>query len=562
MNYVIGLDFGTDSVRAVLVDAGSGKTMSQAVEYYPRWKQGLYCDPQNSQFRQHPLDYIETLEAVIRQSLSACPDCRPEDVKGIAVDTTGSTPVFCDAEGLPLALKNDFSDDPDAMFILWKDHTSVREAAEINQLAASWPGKNPVAFVGGIYSSEWYWAKALHVIRNNHAVKNAAVSMIEHCDWIPALLTGTVGAANILRSRCASGHKVLWHEDFGGYPEEEFFRQLDPKLIDIRSSLGTETHTSDASAGTLSSEWAERLGLSTDCVVGVGAFDAHMGAVGAGIGPYQLAKVIGTSTCDVYLGPDESASDVVAGICGQVNGSVIPGKTGYEAGQSAFGDAYAWLKNTLMWPLSLIEESTVAEHGVSDTSKLEAFLNDAILPGLEAKCRNIKPGESGVLALDWLNGRRTPDANQLLRGGFAGLNLGTDAPRIYRALVEATAFGARAIVERFRSQGLEVRSLIALGGVSLKSEFVMQTLADIVNMKISVSAAEQAGALGAAMFAATAAGVYQSVEEAQEAMSAGVHKVYEPNPKNAALYDDIYRQYQEFGQFEERYAEFRSMDQE
>ncbi|GAB6089284.1 ribulokinase [Spirochaeta dissipatitropha] len=562
MNYVIGLDFGTDSVRAVLVDTGNGKTMSQAVEYYPRWKQGLYCDPHSSRFRQHPLDYIETLEAVIRQTLAACPQCKPGDVKGIAVDTTGSTPIFCDADGLPLALKNDFAEDPDAMFILWKDHTSVREAAEINKLAASWPGQNPVAYVGGIYSSEWYWAKALHVIRNNPEVRNAAASMIEHCDWIPALLTGTIGAGNIMRSRCAAGHKVLWNEEFGGYPEETFFKQLDPKLVEIRSSLGTETHTSDVSAGALSAQWAERLGLTRDCVVGVGAFDAHMGAVGAGIGPYQLAKVIGTSTCDVYLGPDESSNDVVVGICGQVKGSVIPGKTGYEAGQSAFGDAYAWLKKTLMWPLSLIEESAAAEHGVSDTSKLEAFLNDAILPGLEARCRDIKPGESGVLALDWLNGRRTPDADQLLRGGFAGLNLGTDAPRMYRALVEATAFGARAIVERFRSQGLEVRSLIALGGVSLKSEFVMQTLADIVNMQISVSAAEQAGALGAAMFAAAAAGVYPNVEAAQRAMSAGVHRIYEPNPVNATLYDEIYQQYQAFGEFEERYSEFRSRDRD
>ncbi|MFW6363953.1 MAG: ribulokinase [Spirochaeta sp.] len=555
MNYVIGLDFGTDSVRAVVVDASSGKTVGQAVEYYPRWTKGLYCDPVHSRFRQHPLDYIESLEAVIIAALTQCPAGSGQHVKGISVDTTGSTPVFTDKDGVPLGLQKDLQEDPDALFILWKDHTSIAEAAEINRRAGSCSGSCPTKYVGGIYSSEWFWAKALHVLRSNKTIAERAVSMVEHCDWIPALLTGTQGLQELKRSRCAAGHKILWHQEFGGYPDKDFFADMHPKLGDLVESLGTETWTSDTPAGVVSAEWARRLGISTDCVIGVGAFDAHMGAVGAGVGAYQLAKVIGTSTCDVLVAPPPSGDEtVVRGICGQVDGSVIPGMIGYEAGQSAFGDAYAWFKNLLMWPLTLLKDAPESESGVQDPEQLQRYFDSKILPGLESESLKVDPASSGVLALDWLNGRRTPDADQSLRGGVMGLKLGTDAPRMYRALVEATAYGARAITERFQEQGIDIQSVVALGGISQKSAFVMQTVADVLNMEIEVSAAEQAGALGAAMFAATAAGLYDTVQEAQTAMSAGVLKTYTPDPGKARVYDGLYRKYKEFGALEERFA--------
>ena len=548
---VVGIDFGTDSVRSIVADATTGAMLASSVKNYPRWAKGQYCDPASNRFRQHPLDYLESMEASLREALQQAGSTAAASVRGIAVDTTGSTPVLADRAGKPLALSAPFAENPNAMFVLWKDHTAVAEAERLNTLARTWGGADYTKYVGGIYSSEWFWAKAVHILESDPAVAEAAVTVLEHCDWIPAVLTGTTDLARLKRSRCAAGHKALWHAEFGGYPSDTFLAKLNPKLPALKKTLGTETFTADTPFGTLSAEWAAKLGLSRETVVAVGAFDAHMGAVGGGIGRNRLLKVMGTSTCDIVVSaPANEPEKLVAGICGQVDGSVIRGMIGYEAGQSAFGDVYAWFKGLLSWPLAAILPTL---DGISDEVKRQIAdqISERLIPALEQGATALEIEETVPVALDWLNGRRTPDANQRLTGAITGLRLGTDAPRIFRSLVEATAFGSRAIVERFRSQGIRIDRVIAIGGVAKKSRFVMQTIADVMSIEVAVAAGDQPVALGAAMFAATAAGLYRQVEEAQQAMSSGTESVYRPDPDRAKRYDRLYREYVALGAFVE-----------
>lgn len=549
--YVIGLDYGSDSARAIVVNAATGETLATAVKYYPRWQKGLYCNPEINQYRQHPLDYIEALEVSVKEALAKCPAGTAEKVVGMAFDTTGSTPVFTDKNGTPLSLLPEFSENPNAMFVLWKDHTAVKEAAEIN--AACKKSKiDYSAYEGGIYSSEWFWAKAMHVLREDAAVRAAAYSIVEHCEWMPAILTGITAPKDVVRSRCACGHKTMWHEKWGGLPSEEFLAGLDPVLKGFRARLFDKTETADKPVGHLTKEWADRLGLTTNVVVAGGAFDCHMGAVGANVTPHTFVRVIGTSTCDIMVSSYEEVGDkLIKGICGQVDGSVIPGMIGLEAGQSAFGDVYAWFKRVLEFPIhNIIANSTL----IGDNDK-QAIIDEAIdniIPALTKEAEKIPLSESTIVATDWMNGRRTPDANQLLKGTITGLTLGSTAPRIFRALVEATAFGSKAIVDRFRSEGVRIDSVIGIGGIALKSPFVMQTLSDVLDMPIKVCRTDQACALGAAMFAATAAGLYNKVEDAQKAMNSGFAKEYEPNATNAKAYEEIYKTYVKLGQFTEK----------
>jgi L-ribulokinase len=544
--YTIGLDYGTDSVRSLIVNVATGEEVASAVFNYPRWKKGMYCNAPKNQFRQHPQDYLDGLEYTIKEALKQAPAGVAENVVGISVDTTGSTPVAVDEKGVPLSLTPGFQENPNAMFVLWKDHTAVKEAEEINQLARKWD-IDFTKFEGGIYSSEWFWAKLLHVIREDAGVFRAAYSWVEHCDWIPAILTGNTNPKTLKRSRCAAGHKAMWHEAFEGLPSEDFLVALDPLLSGLRDRLYKETFTCDISAGKLTPEWAEKLGLSTDVVVGVGAFDAHLGAVGAEIEPYYLSKVMGTSTCDMLIAPMEEVGDkLVSGICGQVDGSIVPGMLGLEAGQSAFGDIYAWFKRILEWPLqNILAESTLIDE--TTKQKLIDETSDKIIAKLSEEAAKIPIAESGIVALDWMNGRRTPDANQNLKGAIAGLNLGSDAPRIFRALVEATAFGSKAINDRFISEGVRIDGVIALGGVAKKSPFVMQIVADVLNMPIKVARSEQACALGSAMAAAVVAGVYPNTAEAQKKMGGGIETEYHPIPENVEKYKQLYEQYKKFG---------------
>ncbi len=550
MKYTIGLDYGSDSVRSLIVNVETGEEVASAVFNYPRWKKQMYCDAAKNRFRQHPKDYLEGLEYTIVAALKQAPAGVAENVVGISVDTTGSTPIAVDEKGTPLSLTRGFEENPNAMFVLWKDHTAVKEAEEINRLSKTW-NIDFTKFEGGIYSSEWFWAKLLHVIREDAGVYRVAYSWVEHCDWIPAILTGNTNPKTLKRSRCAAGHKAMWHEAFNGLPAEDFLVKLDPLLSGLRDRLYKETFTCDISAGKLTPEWAEKLGLSTDVVVGVGAFDAHLGAVGAEIEPYYLSKVMGTSTCDMLIAPMEEIGDkLVNGICGQVDGSIVPGMMGLEAGQSAFGDIYAWFKQVLEWPLqNILAETKLVDDATKQ--KLIDETSDKIIAKLSEKAAKIPIADSGIVALDWMNGRRTPDANQALKGAIAGLSLGSDAPRIFRALVEATAFGSKAINDRFIAEGVRIDGVIALGGVAKKSPFVMQIVADVLNMPIKVARSEQACALGSAMAAAVVAGVYTNTAEAQKKMGGGIETEYHPIPENVEKYKVLYEQYKKFGKFVE-----------
>ncbi|AMR32270.1 ribulokinase [Mucilaginibacter sp. PAMC 26640] len=556
--YVIGIDYGSDSVRSVIVNAADGKEIASSVFNYPRWRDGLYCKPTENQFRQHPLDYIEGLESTIKNCIRiAGGEAIAKAIKGISVDTTGSTPVAVDAAGTPLAMLPEFETNPNAMFVLWKDHTGIKEAAEINAHAEKFD-INYLKYVGGIYSSEWFWAKLLHVLRVDGAVKAAMHSWVEHCDWIPFLLTGGTNAGEIKRGRCSAGHKALWAEEFDGLPPDEFFSSLDPILTGITAKLYKDTYTADQSAGKLSPEWAERLGLSTDVIIGTGAFDAHMGAVGGQIEPYFLSKVMGTSTCDILVAPSqEIEGTLVKGICGQVNGSVIPGMAGLEAGQSAFGDTYAWFKSMVAWPLNnLLSESKLIDAATANALKEE--LADLIIPELSRQAALLPIDEASELAVDWLNGRRTPDANQALKAAITGLNLGSDAPRVFRALAESTCFGAKSIVDRFISEGIPVKGIIGIGGVAKKSPFVMQMMADILGMPIRIHQFTHTCALGAAMFAAVVAGIYPNVEDAMNAMGGGFDAVYEPNPELKNIYEKRYQEFKKLGGYIAQQTELKS----
>lgn len=551
--YVIGLDYGSDSARALVVNAETGKIMATSVKYYPRWKKGLYCNPKINQWRQHPKDYLEVLEATVKDALSQCPKGTAKEVVGIAFDTTGSTPAFTDETGTPLAMLPEFEENPNAMFVLWKDHTAVKEAEEINEACAK-SDINYIKYEGGIYSAEWYWAKAMHILREDEKVAQKAYSIVEYCEWLPAVLTGVNKSKDIVRSRCACGHKAMWHKEWGGLPSEDFLKSLEPKLAGFRERLFEETATADKPVGHLCKEWAEKLGLNEDVVVAGGAYDCHMGAVGAGVTPHTLVRVIGTSTCDVMVASyDEIGSKCIKGICGQVDGSVIPGMVGLEAGQSSFGDVYAMFRRILEFPVREILPQTIGDKlSQEEINSIIEKTCDKIIVKLTEKAEKIPISESTMIATDWINGRRTPDANQLLKGTIAGLTLGTNAPQVFRALVEATAFGTKAIVDRFESEGIIIDNVIGIGGIALKSPFVMQTMCDVINKPIKVCNTDQACALGAAMFAATAAGVYNKVEDAIKNMNSGFSNEFVPRPENVKVYADLYNKYLKLGQFTEK----------
>lgn len=537
--YVIGVDYGSDSCRAIVVDALTGKIEVEASRCYPRWTEGRYCNPSADRYRQHPLDYIETFEGVIRELGAKVGLEVMSSVEGISFDTTASTPVLVDRSGTPLALRPEFSEDPDAMFVLWKDHTAKEEAEEINRLAKEYE-VDYTAYSSGSYSAEWAWSKVLHILRTNKRVAEAAWSWFEHCDWMTAYLVGNTVPESVARSRCAAGHKAMWRAEWGGLPSEDFLSRLDPALGRMRATFDQNTKTADYCAGAIREDLAEKLGLPKGMKVGLGAIDAHVGAVGAAISGNVLTRIMGTSTCDILVcDKDETGDRMIDGICGQVDGSVIPGMIGFEAGQSAFGDVYAWFRRLLMWPV----EKLLPDQRES--------VKDKILSSLEEDALKVSDEESTTLALDWFNGRRTPDADISVKGALTELTLGTTAPMIYKALVQATAFGSRAIVERFVSEGVNIQSVLAIGGISQKSPFVMQTLADVMGMPISVVDCGQACALGASMFAAVVAGIYPTVQEAQQGMKAPLGRTYYPDASRREIIDKAYARYKLLGKFEE-----------
>lgn len=549
-NYVIGLDYGSDSVRAVLIDTENGRELASDVHWYKRWKNGKYCKPAINQFRQHPLDHIEGLEKTIKTVVSKS-KVSPESVKGICIDTTGSSPIPITKDGTPLALVDGFKENPNAMMVLWKDHTAIQEANEINNLSANWGGSDFTKYVGGVYSSEWFWAKILHIVREDAAVKKTAYSWMEHCDLMTYILADNKDLSTFKRSRCAAGHKAMWHTDWGGLPPKKFLGQLDPYLADLRDNLYEETYTSDEIAGHLNQEWADTLGLTTETVIAVGTFDAHSGAVGAKIEENALVRVMGTSTCDIIVSSNANiGTKTVKGICGQVDGSVIPGMVGLEAGQSAFGDVLAWFKDILSWP---IENIVMASDSISEAQKekLKEEIEANFIKKLSKQAEEIPLSESIPTALDWINGRRTPDADQELKSAITNLSLGTNAPHIFKALVNAICFGSKKIVDRFEEEGVKIKTVIGIGGVARKSSFIMQTLANVLNRPIKVAASDQAPALGAAIYAAIAAGVYNNVIEASKHMGSDFEAEYFPEPATIFEYEKLMASYSELGAFVE-----------
>jgi L-ribulokinase len=520
--YTIGLDFGTNSVRALLVAAATGEEVATSVFDYPSGEKGVILDDRNPDLaRQHPKDYLDGTVAVVRDVLAqaaARGDFSPDQVIGIGVDTTGSTPLPVDAQGVPLAFQPEFENNPAAMAWLWKDHTGHAEAAEITALAAE-TRPQYLLKCGGAYSSEWFWSKLLKMKRTAPEVFQAAHSWVEHADWMTGLLTGTDNPVQLKRCVCAAGHKAMFNPSWGGYPDADFIGALDPALLRIRKTLPDTAYDVGDRAGLLTVGWAQRLGLHADIPVAMGAFDAHLGAVGSGIRPGVLVKIIGTSCCDMMVAP---MTKDIPGLCGIVPGSILPGCFGLEAGQSAVGDIFNWFVSGM--------------RPEGDTHET-----------LTAKAKAVKPGASGLLALDWHNGNRTVLVDQRLTGGLVGMTLHTRPEEVYRALIEATAFGARVIMERFIEYGVAVDRVVNCGGISGKNALLMQIYADVLNRPLEVSASGQTCALGAAMAGAVVAGPvaggHADFEAAADAMVRVDDRVYTPIPENAAVYDRLFGLY-------------------
>jgi L-ribulokinase len=522
--YTIGLDFGTNSVRALIVNTANGQEVSSAVWGYKNGRAGVILGHDPNLARQHPADYLQGAEVTIRKALIEAKKCvrgfKPEQIVGIGVDTTGSTPLPVDKDGQPLAFTKSFAKNAAAMAWLWKDHTSVAEAAEITALAKQIRPQY-LAKCGGTYSSEWFFSKILHCLRTSPKVFDAAYLWVECADWVPAMLTGTAAPDSLTVGICAAGHKAMFNEEWGGYPDAEFLGELDPKLGQLRSRLCSKAQTIGRAVGGLTEPWARRLGLPARIPVSVGAFDAHLGAVGCGIQPGALVKIIGTSTCDIAVWPSGKNLADIPGLCGIVKGSVLPGFYGLEAGQSAVGDIFNWFVN-------YIEPGGKKALSHADLDKL---------------AKKLKPGESGLLALDWNNGNRTVLVDQRLTGVLVGQTLYTTPAEIYRALVEATAFGALTIIKRFEEYGVEVTQVINCGGIAEKSPLTMQIYADVIGKPMKVSRSAQTCALGSAIAGSVVAGVYKDFASAQKSMTGIKSKVYKPNPKSHAIYCELYALY-------------------
>ena len=529
--YAIGLDFGTNSCRSVIVNISNGEELASHVYNYPSGEAGVIVDPTNPHMaRQNPADYLLGIEVTIKEAIQKAQEessgFSGKDIIGIGVDTTGSSPMPVDREGQPLCFDDKFKNNSSAMVWLWKDHTGHAEAEKITELA----GKirpDYLAKIGGVYSSEWFWSKILHLQSENPDVFDTAYSFVEICDWIPAVLTGETNPDRLKRSICAAGHKAMFNGGWGGLPDAEFLNELSPKLGKLRNRLYQNAYPAEEKMGNLSEEWANKLGLSTNVAVAVGAFDAHMGAVGAGVTTGTLVKILGTSTCDIMVWPNEKSLADIPGVCGIVDGSVMGGYYGIEAGQSAVGDIFLWFVNHLV----------PEKYGKTQEEKFE---------NLESAAAQLTPGETGLLALDWNNGNRTILVDVRLTGLLLGQTLHTQPHEIYRALVESTAFGALAIIDRIESNGVEINEIVNCGGLAIKNSMLMQIYADITGRPMKVSRSEQTPALGAAMFGAISAGKeisgYSDILEAQKAMC-GVSKVYEPIPENHEIYKKLYTLY-------------------
>lgn len=524
--FAIGVDYGTNSVRALIVDVADGSEVATHVFNYPSGDKGILLDPKDPNLaRQNPADYIEGFYKSVRGALAAAKKVdgfKPEYVVGIGVDTTGSTPIPVGREGMPVAMRPEFKGQLAAHAWLWKDHTSHAEAAEITEKARKVCAPY-LAKCGGTYSSEWYWSKILHCKRTSPKVFAAAYAWVELADFVPGFIAGQLDPHSIPRGICAAGHKAMHNDQWGGLPSAEFLASIDPALVPLRERYASNAVPADHKAGDLTEEVAAKVGLPAGIPVAVGAFDAHTGAVGAGIKPGTLVKIIGTSTCDMMVAPADQPLADIPGLCGIVPGSIIPGMYGLEAGQSAVGDIFNWFVSHLT-PKAY-------------TAKGDAHAN------LTQEAQRLKPGESGLVALDWNNGNRTILVDPLLTGLLVGQTLHTTAPEIYRALVEATAFGALTIIKRFEEYGVAVKEVVNCGGIAEKNPFVMQIYADVCNRPMKISRSAQTCALGAAIFGAVVGGAYKTTEQAQRRMTGVKPEVFKPNRSAASVYGELYALY-------------------
>ncbi len=526
--YTIGLDYGSNSVRAIVVDVKNGAELGTAVFNYPHGEKGIILSRDPNLARQHPEDYVKGALKTIKGALAAAKKKRKTfssgQVIGIGVDTTGSTPLPVDEAGQPLAFQKRFAKNPAAMAWLWKDHTGIAEAEEITALAAKMRPEY-LAKCGGVYSSEWFFSKVLHCLRTSPKVFDAAYTWVEIADWIPAMLTGTEVPDQLTACVCAAGHKAMYCDEWGGYPDKKFLGKLDAKLGKLRSRLQDKARAIDTAVGGLTSDWAKRTGLPAGIPVATGAFDAHLGAVGAGIGSGTLVKILGTSSCDMLVAPTSRELPDIPGLCGIVNGSILPGMYGLEAGQSAVGDIFNWFVDYI-------------KAGGAEAGSHEALTKQAA---------KMAPGASGLLALDWNNGNRTILVDQRLTGLLLGQTLYTTPAEIYRALIEATAFGALTIINRFEEYGVKVRRVVNCGGIAEKNPLVMQIYADITGRPMYISRSSQTCALGSAIAGAVVAGKkaggYGSFKTAQAAMTGLKKRVFKPNPKARKVYAELYPLY-------------------
>ncbi|MEN8256133.1 MAG: ribulokinase [Verrucomicrobiota bacterium] len=532
MAFAIGLDYGTNSVRSLVVDTADGSELGSCIHEYETGQAGIMLDPADHNVaRQNPADYLKGIELTVIGAIAEAkennPGFDPNEIIGIGVDTTGSSPLPVNEQGIPLSMLDEFKDNPNAYVWLWKDHTSYVEAKNITEIAAK---ERPqyLAKCGGTYSSEWFFSKLWHCLNVAPEVFDAAHSWVEYCDWLTAVLSGNDSEPTQLkRSRCAAGHKAMFCDSWGGLPDKEFLAMLDPKLADLRDRLYDETYAIDTVAGNLTQDWADKLGLKAGIPVAVSAFDAHLGAVGSGASPGKMVKVLGTSTCDLMVSDDSTPLEDIPGVCGIVDGSVLPGFFGIEAGQSAVGDIFNWFVNYI-------------EPGGKENGSHEA---------LNEKALALNPGQSGLIALDWNNGNRTILVDQRLTGLLIGQTLHTKPEEIYRALVEATAFGALTIINRIEEYGVKIDEVINCGGIAEKSPLVMQIYADVTGRDMKISRSAQTCALGSAIAAAvvagSAAGGYDDFGAAVEAMTGVKEIVYKPIPENQAVYANLYNLYKQ-----------------
>jgi len=526
--FTIGLDYGTNSVRAVVVDCADGSALGTSVFGYPSGEDGIIIDHKDPHLaRQNPADYVEGLRQTVLGALAEAdqdPGFSRDQVIGIGVDTTGATPIPVDEDARPLALDPRWKDNPAAHAWLWKDHTSADQADAITKAAAE-HAPEYLAPIGGTYSSEWFWSKVWRCLVVAPEVFEAAASWVELADFVPGVLIGATSPAEVPRCICAAGHKAMYSRAWGGLPSKEFLARLDPRLADLRDRLFEEAYPPSRPAGGLSPEWAETLGLPEGITVAMGGFDAHYGAVGAGVTQGTLVKIIGTSTCDIGVSPTSEPMDDIPGICGIVDGSVMPGYYGIEAGQTAVGDL-------LRWWVEVICEGDASAHAE-----------------LTAEAGGLRPGESGLVALDWNNGNRTILVDPRLSGLLMGQTLHTTRAEVYRALIEATAFGARAIIERFEEYGATIERVVCCGGIAEKNDLFMQIYADVIGRPMLIAGSPQTPALGSAISAAVAAGSaaggYDRFEEAQERMTSLKEKRFLPDAEAGAVYDELYGLYRE-----------------